>query len=193
MRAEKTSEIITALKKVRAENGYTMQRILDMVLDNGGNMSLTTVKKVFSEGSENMNFRYEDSIQPIADVLLKVSAAPKSDEPEVDALRQLVQLKNAIIEETRLELSRTREREAEIRAEAQTKIDYLKERIVYLQQQRDRDDRLLNERRDFIYRKEDEVKDLKRSNLLYRLVIIGYVIFEIVTPFGMIQLANWIS
>ena len=138
-----------------------------------------------------MNFRYEDSIQPIADVLLKVSAAPKSDEPEVDALRQLVQLKNAIIEENRLELSRTREREAEIRAEAQTKIDYLKERIIYLQQQRDRDDRLLNERRDFIYLKDDEIKGLKRSNLIYRLVIIAYTIFELATPFGMVNFAEW--
>ena len=116
-----------------------------------------------------------------------------ADEPELDALRQLVQLKNAIIEENRVELSRTREREAEIRADAQAKIDYLKERIVYLQQQIDRDDRLLNERRDFIYLKDDEIKSLKRSNLIHRLVIIAYVIFELVTPFGTIQLANWLS
>ena len=154
---------------------------------------MNTVRKVFSDGSENMNFRYEDSIQPIADVLLKISSPEKSEEPEAEALRQLVQLKNAIIEENRLELSRTREREAEIRAEAQAKIDYLKERIVYLQQQRDRDDRLLNERRDFIYLKDDEIKALKRSNRLYRLGIIAYVIFELVTPFGTIQLANWLS
>ena len=191
MRAEKTGEVIQALKKVRAEHGYTYQKIIDMVSENGGTISMNTVRKVFSDGSENMNFRYEDSIQPIADVLLKVSAAPKSDEPEVDALRQLVQLKNAIIEENRLELSRTREREAEIRAEAQTKIDYLKERIVYLQQQRDRDDRLLNERRDFIYMKNDEIKGLKRANSIYRFVIVAYTVFELITPFGVIQFANW--
>lgn len=191
MRAAKTSEVIQALKRVRAEHGYTYQKILDMVSENGGNISMNTVRKVFSDGSEDMNFRYEDSIQPIADVLLQVSSPAAADEPELDALRQLVQLKNAIIEENRLELSRTREREAEIRADAQTKIDYLKERIDYLQQQRDRDDRLLNERRDFIYQKDDEIKDLKRSNRIYRLVIIGYVIFELVTPFGMINLAAW--
>lgn len=193
MRAEKTSEVIQALKRVRAEHGYTYQRILDMVSENGGNISMNTVRKVFSDGSEDMNFRYEDSIQPIADVLLQVSSPAAADEPELDALRQLVQLKNAIIEENRAELSRTRERETEIRADAQTKIDYLKERIVYLQQLRDRDDRLLNERRDFIYLKDDEIKSLKRSNLIYRLVIIAYVIFELVTPFGTIQLANWLS
>lgn len=193
MRAAKTSEVIQALKRVRAEHGYTYQKILDMVSENGGNISMNTVRKVFSDGSEDMNFRYEDSIQPIADVLLQVSSPVAADEPELDALRQLVQLKNAIIEENRVELSRTREREAEIRADAQAKIDYLKERIVYLQQQIDRDDRLLNERRDFIYLKDDEIKSLKRSNLIHRLVIIAYVIFELVTPFGTIQLANWLS
>lgn len=191
MRAAKTSEVIQALKRVRAEHGYTYQKILDMVSENGGNISMNTVRKVFSDGSEDMNFRYEDSIQPIADVLLQVSSPVAADEPELDALRQLVQLKNAIIEENRVELSRTREREAEIRADAQAKIDYLKERIVYLQQQRDRDDRLLNERRDFIYLKDDEIKRLKRSNSLYRLAIIAYAIFELATPFGMINLVEW--
>ena len=191
MRATKTREVILALKKVREENGYTLQRIQDMVIDAGGNLSLSTVKKVFSDGSEDMNFRYEDSVKPIADVLLKIHAPEKTDEPEVEALRQIILLKNAILDETRAELSHAKEREAEIKADAQTKIDYLKERIVYLQQQRDRDDRLLNERRDFIYQKDDEIKDLKRSNRIYRLVIVAYAIFELITPFGMVQLANW--
>ena len=191
MRAAKTQEVIQALKRIRAEHGYTYQKIIDMVSENGGTISMNTVRKVFSDGSENMNFRYEDSIQPIADVLLKISSPEKSEEPEAEALRQLVQLKNAIIEENRVELSRTREREAEIRADAQTKIDYLKERIVYLQQQRDRDDRILNERRDFIYKKDDEIKSLKRANFIYRLVIVAYAVFELITPFGMVNFAEW--
>ena len=191
MRAAKTGEVIQALKKVRAEHGYTYQKIIDMVSENGGTISMNTVRKVFADGSEEMNFRYEDSIQPIADVLLQVHSPVAADEPELDALRQLVQLKNAIIEENRLELSRVREREAEIRADAQGKIDYLKDRVTYLQQQRDRDDRLLNERRDFIYSKDAEIKDLKRANSIYRFVLVAYALFELVTPFGMVNIVEW--
>lgn len=191
MRATKTREVILALKKVREENGYTLQRIQDMVLDAGGNLSISTVKKVFSEGSENLNFRYEDSVKPIADVLLRIHQPEKADEPEVEALRQIILLKNAILEETREELSRTKERETEIKADAQTKINYLQSRVEYLKTQIEKGDRLLNERRDFLYRKDDEIKSLKRSNFFYRLVIIGYAIFELITPFGMINLTEW--
>lgn len=191
MRATKTREVILALKKVREENGYTLQRIQDMVLDAGGNLSMSTVKKVFSEGSENLNFRYEDSVKPIADVLLQIHQPEKADEPEVEALRQIILLKNAILEETREELSRTKERETEIKADAQTKINYLQSRVEYLKTQIEKGDRLLNERRDFLYRKDDEIKSLKRSNFFYRLVIIGYAIFELITPFGMINLTEW--
>ena len=191
MRATKTREVILALKKVREENGYTLQRIQDMVLDAGGNLSISTVKKVFSEGSENLNFRYEDSVKPIADVLLRIHQPEKADEPEVEALRQIILLKNAILEETREELSRTKERETEIKADAQTKINYLQSRVEYLKTQIEKGDRLLNERRDFLYRTDAEIKSLKRSNFFYRLVIIGYAIFELITPFGMINLTEW--
>ena len=58
MRAAKTSEVIQALKRVRAEHGYTYQKILDMVSENGGNISMNTVRKVFSDGSEAMKIPF---------------------------------------------------------------------------------------------------------------------------------------
>lgn len=182
MRATKTREVILALKKVREENGYTLQRIQDMVLDAGGSLSMSTVKKVFSEGSENLNFRYEDSVKPIADVLLRIHQPEKTDEPEVEALRQIVLLKNAILDETREELARTKEREAEIKADAQGKIDYLKNRVEYLQGRLDRADKLIDERKAFILRKDRIISILSLLLAICLLVIIAALIVDAYNP-----------
>lgn len=124
-RAAKTKEVILALKEVREQRGLSVQRIHSMVENNGGILSLATVKRVFSAGSEDQNFRYEDSIKPIADVLLDLGAArqPSEESATGSALRELLELKNAIIEEKIAELAR-------VQAEAQKKIDFLREQIA---------------------------------------------------------------
>ena len=182
MRATKTREVILALKKVREENGYTIQKIQDMVLDAGGNISLSTIKKVFSAGSEDLSFRYEDSIKPIADVLLKISEPEATSEPEVEALRQLVQLKNVIIEETQRDLARVREREEALRADDRKKIDYLKSRVEYLQGESARKDQLLDERRDFIHRKDRVIAILSLLLGVCLLIIIAALVVDVVNP-----------
>lgn len=81
----------------------------------------------------------------------------------------------------------------ETRAADRRSIDFLKGQVAEKDKQIASKDERLAERRDFIYLKDDEIKGLKRSNRLYRLGIIAYVIFELITPFGTIQLANWLS
>lgn len=43
----------------------------------GGSVSLSTVKRVFADGSEDWSFRVCDTVQPIADVLLAEGGAPE--------------------------------------------------------------------------------------------------------------------
>ena len=143
---------------------------------------MSTVKKVFSEGSEDLNFRYEDSVKPIADVLLRIHQPEKTDEPEVEALRQIVLLKNAILDETREELARTKDREAEIKADAQGKIDYLKDRVEYLQGRLDRADKLIDERKAFILRKDRIISILSLLLAICLLVIIAALIVDVYNP-----------
>ena len=61
---------IERLKKVKAEQGLSVSRIMEMLEAKGKFVSEATVKRIFSEGSEEFNFRYQDSIAPLADVLL---------------------------------------------------------------------------------------------------------------------------
>lgn len=70
---ERVSNIIIRLKEYKNEHSeLTLQKISD-----GTGISLSTVTRVFAEGSENHKFRY-DSIQPIAEFVLEESKDDKA-------------------------------------------------------------------------------------------------------------------
>ena len=64
-----TRDIILRLKRVKAARGLSCGRICTMVAEAGGSVSLSTVKRVFADGSEDWSFRVCDTVQPIAYVL----------------------------------------------------------------------------------------------------------------------------
>lgn len=105
----KTSEIIVQLKKIKQEKGLTLQDIFKMVNPNGiQNVSESTLRRVFSEVSENSKFNYEASIQPIAQALLGMNEDDKFDAEKAreyyeqrNGLQNVVRLHNA--EEERLQ------------------------------------------------------------------------------------------
>lgn len=71
-----TRDIILRLKRVKAARGLSCGRICAMVAEAGGSVSLSTVKRVFADGSEDWSFRVCDTVQPIADVLLAEGGVP---------------------------------------------------------------------------------------------------------------------
>ena len=134
VQVEKTREVIKALKKVRAENGYSLQRIQDMVLASGGNVSLPTIQKVFADGSEDKNFRYQDTIKPIASALLDISseAVAKEDSGEIAALKAIILAKDAAIDSEQRKvqyLVKENERLAKLLDE---RGEYMRERADYI-------------------------------------------------------------
>ena len=88
---------IERLKKVKSEQGLSISKIMDLLDEKGKYVSEATVKKVFSEGSEDFNFRYQDSIAPLADVLLDLYG-DASGLDDVVALKQIIHDKNQTIE-----------------------------------------------------------------------------------------------
>ena len=67
---EKTKDIILKLKKARNEKGLSYRNILALMEKNGDYLSKSTLSRVFSKESEEMSFRYEETICPIAKVLI---------------------------------------------------------------------------------------------------------------------------
>ena len=107
MLQKRIAEVISKLKKVKEEEGLSCQRIVDLVEENGDFVSLSTVKRVFEEGSETFGFQYENTLRPIAEALLGIrgpSAAASAD--EADALRAIIDYKSEKIADLEAQLAR---------------------------------------------------------------------------------------
>lgn len=135
MIATKTAEIIQQLKQIRQERGLSYQRIVDMVEDSGGAISMSTVRRVFAEGSEEQNFRYGDTIKPLVVALLEVNKPPALSEDatleqhEADALRTVIALKEQINQSLMAENERLKEdyekKLAYVKAESEKKSEHI--------------------------------------------------------------------
>lgn len=94
-----TKDIILKLKEVREEKGLSYSDILDLMEKNGDFLSKSTLSRVFAEGSEEIRFRYEDTIRPIANALLDMENLEETDDLDTKALKTLLKYKIERIEE----------------------------------------------------------------------------------------------
>lgn len=94
-----TREIILRLKEVRKEKGLSYADILDLMEKNNDFVSKSTISRVFSDGSEELSFRYEETIRPIAKALLDIENIEADDDLDVQAMKSLLQYKIKRIEE----------------------------------------------------------------------------------------------
>jgi len=145
-------ELIIQLKKVREEKHLSFNDILDLMELNGDYLSKSTLSRVFAEGSEDVSFRYDETIRPIANALLDIDNIEADDNDDVQALKRLVQQNEKLIaglqqQITSLQLSKDedlireyekmeRERESWSRS-----IEFLKDQIT---KKDERIDKLLN-------------------------------------------------
>ena len=88
---------IKRLKQIKQEQGLSISQIMDLMEKQGKFVSESTLKKVFAEGSDDKPFRYQDSIAPIADVLLDIYG-DTSGLDDIESLRQIIREKNKLIE-----------------------------------------------------------------------------------------------
>lgn len=94
-----TKDIIIQLKEVREEKGYSYGDILALIEKNGDFLSKSTIARVFSEGSEEKTFMYEETIRPIANALLDIENNDDGDDMDVRAMKSLLRYKIKRIEE----------------------------------------------------------------------------------------------
>ena len=137
MHQKKIADIITKLKKVREENGLSYQKIVELVEKNGDYVSLSTVKRVFEDGSEAYGFQFENTLKPIANAVLGIySETDIVSASEVDALKAVVAYKSDRISELEAQLSRTEE-------SYRRRLDFLKDQISLKDQRIDKRDAMI--------------------------------------------------
>lgn len=134
-------EIIIQLKQIKYDRELSVQDICNMVKTAGYHTSKSSVTRVFAPGSEdNNNFRYQDTIQPIARVLIGVDEeAEPLDAAQADALKNIALLKESIIQDLQRENAHLAERVAEL------EINYneeLKKSAFFLDQLKKKDEQL---------------------------------------------------
>ena len=121
---------IHRLKKIKAEQGLSIPKIMDLMEERGQFVSEATIKRVFADGSEEQNFRYQDSIAPIADVLLDMYG-DTSKLDDTDSLRHIIREKNKLIEFLMIKLDEQEE-------QFQKRLDIYEERKALYEKSIDR-------------------------------------------------------
>lgn len=96
-----TKNVILALKQVKKEKKLSLDKILTMMNENDPSsaVSKTTLSRVFAKGSEELIFKYENTLRPIANVLLDIENIEEDDSNKTVAMKSILKLKKDIIEE----------------------------------------------------------------------------------------------
>lgn len=94
-----TKEVIIKLKQVREEKGLSYADIMALLEKNNEFLAKSTISRVFSEGSEELSFRYEETIRPLANALLDIETIEDTDNMDIQAMKSLLKYKIDRIEE----------------------------------------------------------------------------------------------
>ena len=137
MELTRSQELIKQLKEIKANNEITYPRIIERMEKNGKYVSLTTLRRVFADGSENSanNFSYENTLLPIAEALLNVEDMPTKDGPyaaEINGLKSVIHVQNE-------EIARLHDLK-----------EHLEARVTFLLEQIEIKDRRMDEKDDII-------------------------------------------
>ena len=136
-----TREIIAKLKQVREEKGYSYSDILDLMEKNGDYIAKSTLSRVFAEGSEELSFKYDETLKPIANALLDIDTIEDDDTLDTQALKVMLRYKADKIKELEAELDREKIKSLEKldkeRAEFQRTLDFISNQIILKDQRID--------------------------------------------------------
>ena len=136
----RSRELITQLKEVKKKDEVTYPRIMERIEAAGHSVSLSTLRRVFAEGSEAnaASFSYEHVLLPIAGALLNVEDRPIPDDApnaaQMEGMKAVIRVQNEEIARL-LELK-----------------DHLEDRITFLLEQIDKKDRRMDEKDEIIKR-----------------------------------------
>jgi len=133
---------IIKLKKIKEEQNLSISKIMDLIEERGQFVSEGTMKKIFADGSEEKNFRYQDTIAPLADVLMDIYGDQSGIE-DAESLRQIIREKNKQIEFLMIKLEEQKDVYAERKTMYECRISDLNEQIARLDVSVERKDAML--------------------------------------------------
>lgn len=145
-----TKEIIVQLKAVKKEYELTIPRIKDMLEKNGDYIALSTLRRVFAEGSEdNDSFSYDRTISPIARALLFQDNEEETHDADamddrIEGLRSVILLKNEQIAMLTDQIEALKKQLNDFRAEYDLRLRFLRDQIELKDKRMDEKDQIIN-------------------------------------------------
>lgn len=135
---------IIKLKKIKQEQNLSIKKIMDLLEDQGQFVSEGTLKKIFAEGSEEKSFRYQDTLAPLADVLLDIYG-DQSEVNDVAILKRIIREKNKQIEFLMVKMEEQKEVYTERKAMYERRIEDLNAQLKRLDISVEKKDKMLEQ------------------------------------------------
>lgn len=165
-----TKDIILKLKEVRDQKGLSYSDILSLMEKNGDYLSKSTISRVFGDGSEDLSFRYEETIRPIANALLDIETIEDTDDMDVRAMKSLLKYKIQVIEDKERRIEELESALNKEKLKYHEKLDAEREqcsrRIAFLMEQINLKDKRMDQLLEAVF-----VKDKQHAELLERVLI----------------------
>ena len=118
---ETTQDLVMRLRRIREQRQLSVAMIVDMVEANGDHISPVTIQRVMTE---DRNFRYYDTLKPIAKVLLRLEEQEEGISDEEQATKDVALIKDM---EHQILVEKCKKYEERVK--------YLEERVEYLKGQ----------------------------------------------------------
>lgn len=135
---------IIKLKKIKQEQDLSIKKIMDLLEDRGQFVSEGSLKKIFAEGSEEKSFRYQDTLAPLADVLLDIYG-DQSEINDAGSLKQIIREKNKQIELLMIKLEEQKDVYAERKAMYERRIEDLNAQLNRLDISVEKKDKIIEQ------------------------------------------------
>lgn len=130
-----SKDLILKLKEVKERDRLSLGDIETRTEENGEHVSKTTLSRVFSEGSEDIQFKFESTLKPIANALLDIDTIEEDDDLDTQGLKIMLKLKADKIKELEAALDHEKvkhhEKIEKEREQSRRSIEFLKEQIQF--------------------------------------------------------------
>ena len=157
-------ELITRLKEVREEKQLSYGDIMELMEKNGDFIAKSTLSRVFAEGSEELSFKFEETLKPIANAILDIDTIEDTDNMDVQAMKYLLKVKEQIIEERDKQISTLESELDKEKLKHHDKLDKEREqyskRIEFLMKQIELKDNRIDQLLEAVFVKDKQQKDL---------------------------------
>lgn len=124
--------LIDKLREVYAEKGYSYDKIITLAEKNGEHITKSTLSRLFGKDSTDYNFKYTETLKPIADVLLGINNIEVDDNLDVQAMKSILKFKIDKIDEQQEQINQatfTIEKLEKELEQAKRSIEFLKGQI----------------------------------------------------------------